>query len=111
MAMRTQCSLTDIAVMTPLLQGPLGKREIAKEALALVEGPAFDERVALATVDRLASFGFLRKVRSRYEVTQDGRDVLSMALQDHREALDRMTRLISPRLVDGPRSKDGRAAA
>ena len=66
---------------------------------------------ALAPVDRLASFGFLRKVRSRYELTQDGRDVLSMALQDQRDALERMARLVPPRLVDGSsRSLDGRAA-
>jgi hypothetical protein len=112
MAMRTQCTLCDIAVMTSLMQGPLEKGELARRALSLAEGPCFDERVALATVDKLAGFGFLRKVRCRYEVTQDGRVVLAVALQDLREALERMNRLVSPRRVDGfwlP--QDGRAAA
>ena len=101
MAMRTQCTLCDIAVMTSLMQGPLEKGELARRALNLAEGPCFDERVALATVDKLAGFGFVRKVRSRYEVTQDGRDVLAVALQDLREALERMNRLVYPRRVDG----------
>jgi hypothetical protein len=112
MAMRTQCTLCDIAVMTSLMQGSLEKGELARRALSLAEGPCFDERVALATVDKLAGFGFLRKVRCRYEVTQDGRVVLAVALQDLREALERMNRLVSPRRVDGfwlP--QDGRAAA
>ncbi|RPH70493.1 MAG: hypothetical protein EHM78_11185 [Myxococcaceae bacterium] len=73
--MRTQCSLFDTAVMTAPLQGPLEKRKVARHAPAVAQGLAFDERVALATVDR-------------------------------------MTRLVSRRPVDGPsRSLDGRAAA
>jgi hypothetical protein len=112
MAMRTQCTLCDIAVMTSLMQGPLEKGELARRALSLAEGPCFDERVALATVDKLAGFGFLRRVRSRYEMTQDGRDALAVALQDLREALERVSRLLSPRRVDVSwRPLDGRAAA
>ena len=84
--MRTQCSFIDLALMAPLLQASLAKRLLARRALALVEGPAFDERVALATVDRLVSFGLVRNVRARH---------------------DRMGQLISPRLVPG----DGRSAA
>ena len=112
MPMRTQCTLSDVAVLTPLMQGPLEKRELARRALSLAEGPCFDERVALATVDKLAGFGLLRKVHARYELTQDGRDVLAVALRDLREALDRMSRLVSPRVIPGPlRPLDGRAAA
>jgi hypothetical protein len=112
MAMRTQCTLSDVAVMTPLMEGPLEKRELARRALSLAEGPCFDERVALATVDKLAGFGLLRKVRSRYEVTQDGRAVLALALQDLRQAVERMGRLVYPRVIAGlPRLQNGRAAA
>lgn len=112
MAMRTQCTFSDIAVLAPLMQGSLEKGVLARRALALAEGPCFDERVALATVDKLAGFGLLRKVRARYELTHDGRDVLTLALQDLRESLDRMSRLVSPRLIGGPpRPQDGRAAA
>ena len=112
MAMRTQCTLSDLAVISPLMQGPLEKRELARRALDLAEGPCFDERVALATVDKLVGFGLLRKVRARYEVTQDGRDALAMALQDLRESLDRMSRLISPRMLAAPpRPLGGHAAA
>jgi hypothetical protein len=112
MPMRTQCTLSDLAVLTPLVQGPLEKRELARRALSLAQGPCFDERVVLATVDKLAGFGLLRKVRARYELTQDGRDVLAVALQDLREALDRMSRLVSPRLIAGPPLPlYGRAAA
>jgi hypothetical protein len=112
MPMRTQCSLSDLAVLTPLMQGPLEKRELARRALIIAAGPCFDERVVLATVDKLAGFGLLRKVRARYELTQDGRDVLAVALQDLREALDRMSRLVSPRVIAAPPpSLYGRAAA
>ena len=112
MAMRTQCTLPDIAVLAPLMQGPLEKGELARRALGLAEGPCFDERVALATVDKLAGFGFLRRVRARYELTHDGRDVMVLALQDLREAIDRMSRFVFPRLIAGPpRLQDGRAAA
>jgi hypothetical protein len=112
MAMRTQCTLFDVAVITPLVEGPLEKRELARRALSIAEGPCFDERVVLATVDKLAAFGLLRKVRSRYEVTQDGRTVLALALQDLRQALERMSRLVHPRVIAGlPRPQDGRAAA
>lgn len=112
MAMRTQCTLSDIAVLAPLMHGPLEKGELARRALGLAEGPCFDERVALATVDKLAGFGFLRKVRARYELTHDGRGILVLALQDLREVLDRTSRLVSPRVIAGPPwPQGGRAAA
>ena len=47
MAMRTQCTLSDIAVLAPLINGPLEKGELARRALGLAEGPCFDEWVAL----------------------------------------------------------------
>src|SRR5262249_43015179 len=107
MVMRTQCTFSEVAVMTPLMEGPLEKRELARRAPGLAEGPCSDERVALATVDKLADFGLLRKVRFRYEITQDGRAILAVALQDLRQALDRMSRLVSPRVIGGlPRPQD-----
>ena len=112
MAMRTPCTLADMAVMTPLMQGPLEKRALARRALGVAGGPCLDERVALATVDKLLSLGFVRKVGARYELTRDGRDVLAVALEDLRQALDRMGQLVSPRRVQGSwRPQDGRAAA
>ena len=112
MAMRTQCTLPDVAVMTPLIEGPLEKRQLARRALGIAEGPAFDERVALATVDKLVGFGLLRKVHFRYELTRDGREALTLALQDLRQVVDRMSRLVDPRVIGGrPRLQDARAAA
>jgi hypothetical protein len=111
MSMRTQCSLPDLAILAALVKAPLEKMVLARQALAVAEGPTFDAVVALASVDRLAGFGLVRKVRSKYELTQDGRDALTMALQDHRDALEALTRLVSPRLVEAWRAPDGRAAA
>jgi hypothetical protein len=112
MPIRTPISFSDLAVLTALLQKPLEKVQLVRRALAVAESPTFDAAVALATVDRLAGLGLLRKVRSRYELTQEGRDVLPLAMQDHREALEQMARLASPRLIDGPvRPNDTRTAA
>ena len=97
--MRTPLSIQDLAVLMAVLQKPLEKSTIARRALHLVEGATFDEAVAIATVDRLVSLGALRKVGPRYEITHEGRSAAGQALQDHRQALEAMSRLGSPRLV------------
>ncbi len=99
-AMRTLLSLSDLAVLTALFQRPLEKLELARRALAVGKGPTFDRAVALATVDRLAGFGLVRKVGARYELCQEGREATLLALQDHRAALEQMSRQVSPRLVE-----------
>ena len=98
--MRTPLSLQDLAVLTAVLEEPLEKSTLARRALVLVEGPTFDETVAVATVDRLILLGALRRVGARYEMTREGRTATAQALQDHRVALEMMVRLGSPRLVD-----------
>ena len=110
--MRTPLSLQDLAVLTSVLQKPLEKSVLARRALRLVEGWTFDDTVAVATVDRLVGLGALRKVGARYEVTHEGRVATGQALQDYRQALEEMSRLCSPRLVDtrGPDSQDARAS-
>jgi len=98
--MRTPLTLQDLAVLTAVLADPLEKSTLARRALRLVEGPTFDDKVAVATVDRLVLLGALRKVRERYEITREGRAATGKALQDHRVALEAMGRLGSPRLVE-----------
>lgn len=99
-SMRTMVSFSDLAVLTALFQKPLAKLDLARRALALGGGPTFDRAVALATVDRLAGFGLVRKVGARYELSQEGREATVLALHDHRAALDLMGRQVSPRLVE-----------
>lgn len=108
--MRTPFSLQDLAVLTSVLQRPLEKSILARRALRLVAGWTFDETVAVATVDRLVLLGALRKVGARYEITHEGRVATGQALQDHRRALDEMSQLGSPRLVEspGPESHEAR---
>jgi hypothetical protein len=100
--MRTPLSVADLAVLTAVLEAPLEKLKLARRALAVAGGPTFDRAVALATVDRLAVLGFLRKVGAHYEMTQAGRLAVSDALQDHREAIERMGRLVAPPLAKEP---------
>jgi len=100
--MRTPLSLHDLAVLTAVLQRPLEKSILARRALRLVGGWTFDETVAVATVDRLVGLGALRRVGARYEITHEGRVATGQALQDHREALEEMSKLGSPRLVEDP---------
>jgi glutathionyl-hydroquinone reductase len=110
--MRTPLSIHDLAVLTSVLQTPLEKSVLARRALRLVGGWTFDETVAVATVDRLVGLGALRKVGARYEITHEGRVATGPALQDHRQALEEMSRLGSPRLVEGSgrESRDTRAS-
>src|SRR5262249_28418513 len=98
--MRTPLSIQDLAVLTALLHRPLEKSVVARRALRLVGGATFDEAVAVATVDRLVGLGTVRKVGALYEIPTEGRMGPSHALQDHREALEAMSRLSSPRLVE-----------
>jgi len=98
--MRTPLSLHDLAVLTAVLERPLEKSILARRALRLVGGWTFDETVAVATVDRLVLLGALRKVGARYEITHEGRVATGQALQDHRQALEVMSQLGSPRLVE-----------
>src|SRR5262245_8527723 len=98
--MRTPLSIQDLAVLTALLHRPLEKSVVSRRALRLVAGATFDEAVAVATVDRLVGLGAVRKVGALYEITTEGRMATSHALQDHREALEAMVRLGSPRLVE-----------
>jgi hypothetical protein len=107
--MRTPLSLHDLAVLTAVLHTPLEKSILAWKALRLVGGWTFDQTVAVATVDRLVGLGALRKVGARYEITHEGRVATGRALQDHRQALEAMSRLGSPRLVDNP-DRDSRDA-
>jgi len=110
--MRTPLSIQDLAVLTAVLEEPLEKSTLARRALRLVEGPTFDDTVAVATVDRLVLLGALRKVGARYEVTREGRAATGKALQDHRVALEAMGRLGSPRLVkDRDRGDPGTLAS
>jgi len=109
--MRTHCSLLDLAILAPLARSRLEKLTLAQRALLLAEGPTFDRAVALASVDRLVGLGLLRKVRHHYELTQDGFDALVMGIQDHRDALEGLTRLLSPRRVEGAREHEPRAVA
>ena len=110
--MRTPLSLHDLAVLTSVLETPLEKSTIARRALRLAAGWTFDRTVAVATVDRLVGLGALRKVGARYEITHEGRVATGQALQDHRQALEEMSRLCSPRLVEtpGPDFRDARAS-
>jgi hypothetical protein len=101
--MRTPLSVPDLAVLTAVLDAPLEKLKLARRALALAAGPTFDRAVALATVDRLATLGFLRKVGAHYEMTQAGRESVPDALQDHREAIERIGRLVVPPLAKEPK--------
>jgi len=98
--MRTPLTIQDLAVLTAALQTPVKKSCLAGRALKLARGATFDKAVAVATVDRLVALGALRKVGARYEITQDGRASLGQALQDYRQALEAMSRVGGPRLVD-----------
>ena len=109
--MRTPLSIQDLAVLMAVLQKPLEKTVIARRSLRLVEGATFDEAVAIATVDRLVGLGALRKVGPRYEITHEGRSAASQALQDHRQALEAMSRLGSPRLVENESLDSGDGVA
>jgi len=109
--MRTQCSLPDLAILAALARAPLEKRTLAQRAVLLVEGPTFDRAVALASVDRLLGLGLVRKVYHHYELTQDGRDALVMGIHDHREAVEGLVRLLSPRRLEGAREQETRAVA
>jgi hypothetical protein len=105
--MRTPLSIQDLAVLTAALERSVKKSWLADRAVQLARGATFDEAVAVATVDRLVALGALRKVGARYEITQEGRAVLGQALQDYRQALDAMSRVGSPRLVEDPCSDAG----
>jgi hypothetical protein len=100
--MRTPFTIHDLAILTTSLRRPLEKSILARRALRLVGGATFDETVAIATVDRLVGLGALRKIGARYEITHEGRAATGQALQDHRQALEEMSHLGSPRLVVGP---------
>src|SRR5262249_46727741 len=100
--MRTPLSIQDLAVLSAALETPVKKSWLAGRALQLARGATFDETVAVATVDRLVALGALRKVEARNEITREGRAALRQALQDYRRALDAMSRVGSPRLVDDP---------
>jgi hypothetical protein len=100
--MRTPLSVADLAVLTAVLDAPLEKLKLARRALAVAGGPTFDRAVALATVDRLAALGLLRKAEAQYEMTQPGRLAMADGLQDYREAIERMARLVAPPLGKEP---------
>jgi hypothetical protein len=100
--MRTPLSIQDLAVLSAALDTPVKKSWLAGRALQLARGATFDETVAVATVDRLVTLGALRKVGARYEITREGRGALGQALQDYRQALEAMTRVGSPRLLEDP---------
>jgi hypothetical protein len=100
--MRTPLSIQDLAVLTAALEMPVKKSSLACRALNLARGATFDETVAVATVDRLVALGALRKVAAHYEITREGRAALGQALQDYRQALEAMSRVRAPRLVDDP---------
>jgi len=109
--MRTQCSLQDLALLAALARSPLEKLTLAQRAVLLAEGPTFDRAVALASVDRLLGLGLVRKEQHTYQLTQEGREALVSGIHDHREAVDRLARLLSPRRVEGAREQEARAVA
>jgi hypothetical protein len=100
--MGTPLSIQDLAVLTAVLTQPLEKSVLAARALRLARGATFDRAVAVATVDRLVTLGTLRKVGERYEITQEGRVAAAKGLEEHRRALEAMSRLGAPRLVEDP---------
>ena len=107
-----KCSLPDLAILAALARSRLEKMTLAQRALILAEGPKFDRAVALTSVDRLLGLGLLRTVHHHYELTQDGHDALVMGIQDHRDALEGLTRLLTPRRVEGgARDQEPRAVA
>jgi hypothetical protein len=104
--MPTPLSLNDLAVLTAAFQKPLEKSTLVRRALRVLVGGMFDEAVAIATVDRLVGLGALRKVQAWYEPTREGRVATGQALQDHPRALEKMSKLGSPRLVEDPGPDD-----
>ena len=110
--MRTMLSLSDLALLSALPPRPLSRPELTQRALALAEGPTFDRRVALATIDRLTTLGLVRRVGARYELSGEGQCAMVLALEDYRAAIEQMRQTAFLRLVEEPAaSEDPRAVA
>jgi len=105
-------SLSDLALLSALPPRPLSRPELTRRALAVAEGPTFDRRVALATIDRLTTLGLLRRVGARYELSREGQCALVLALEEYRAAIEQMRQTALLRLVDDQSASDhGLAAA
>jgi hypothetical protein len=100
--MRTILSLSDLALLSALPPRPLSRPELTARALALAGGPTFDRRVALATIDRLTTLGFVRRVGARYELSREGQCAMVLALEDFRAAIEQMRQTALLRLVEEP---------
>jgi hypothetical protein len=100
--MRTMLSLSDLALLSALPPRPLSRSELTGRALALARGPTFDRRVALATIDRLTTLCFVRRVGARYELSREGECAMVLALEDFRAAIEQMRQTALLRLVEEP---------
>jgi hypothetical protein len=110
--MRTVLSFSDLALLSALPPRPLSRPELTRRALGLAEGPTFDRRVALATIDRLTTLGFVRRVGARYELSREGQCAMVLALDDYRAAIEQMRQTAFLRLVEErAASDDPRAVA
>jgi hypothetical protein len=100
--MRTMLSLSDLALLSALPPRPLSRSELTARVLAIAGGPTFDRRVALATIDRLTTLGFVRRVGARYELSREGQCAMVLALEEYRAAIEQMRQTAFLRLVEEP---------
>jgi hypothetical protein len=99
-------SLSDLALLSALPPRPLSRPELTRRALAVAEGPTFDRRVALATIDRLTALGLVRRVGARFELSREGQCALVLALEEYRAAIEQMRQTAFLRLVDESAASD-----
>jgi len=104
--MRTLLSLSDLALLSVLPPRPLSRSELTGRALALAGCPTFDRRVALATIDRLTTLGFVRRVGARYELSREGQRAMVLALEEYGAAIEQMRQTASRRVVEEPASSN-----
>ena len=104
--MRTLLSLSDLALLSALPPRPLSRSELTRTGAGPRRGPTFDRRVALATIDRLTTLGFVRRVGARYELSREGQCAMVLALEEYRAAIEQMRQTASLRLVEEPAASD-----